>query len=92
MGRRVRGALGRLLGLHRVGGGPVSADTVTGSRQMIRPQGRPIRPRTRIDAAWYLIEEGAYPADPARFAWPEVLALTGGRPIDPRVYEPGSIL
>jgi hypothetical protein len=69
-----------------------SAVKETGSRQMVRPRGRPVRPRTRIDAAWYLIEEGAYPADPDRFVWPEVLALTGGRQIDPRVYEPGSIL
>ena len=93
MGQRLRGALGRLLGLRLFGGGRVRwRSDDSGSRLMHRPLGRPVRPRNRVEAAWYLIEEGAFPVRPHDFAWPEVIALAGPSQTDPAVYLPGSAL
>jgi hypothetical protein len=61
-------------------------------RRMVGADGRPLLPDNELQAAWLAIEHGACPVDPDEFVWDRVLTLAGSRPIDPRVYEPGSAL
>lgn len=67
--------------------GPVDLDY-----RMITGDGRIVAAVTELDAAWLIVEHGAWPVDEAMFAWDRPLALAGPRAIDPRVYLPGSVL
>lgn len=60
--------------------------------RMVDGRGRTVLASGEQHAAWLAVEENAVPLDPGTFPWDRVLTLTGARTIDPRVYEPGSVL